>query len=102
MIRQGSLTSNREASLWERVALLEKAASNPALQEADRPALKRAYGAHRARAVGAEIDAVLGGGGSRGKLMRLAVSPGLEPRTRALAGLTALAPPLVRRLRPRA
>jgi hypothetical protein len=102
VIRQGSLTSDREASLWARVALLEKAASNPALQEADRPALKRAYSVHRARAVDAEVNAVLGGGGSRGKLARLAVSAGVETRTRALAGLTALAPALVRRLRPRA
>ncbi len=102
VIRPGSLTSNREASLWARVALLEKAASDPALQKADRPALKRAYGAHRARAVAAEIDVVLAGGGSRGRLARLAASPGLEPRTRALAGLAALAPALVRRLRPRA
>jgi hypothetical protein len=102
VIRQGSLTSDREASLWARVALLEKAASNPALRAADLPALKRAYGAHRARAVAAEADAVLGGSGSRAKLARLAASPGLGLRTRALAGLTALAPGLVRRLRPRA
>lgn len=102
VIRHGSLTSDREGSLWARVALLEKAASNPALRDADRPALKRAYGAHLARAVAAEVDAVLAGGGSRGKLARLAISPGLEPRTRALTGLTALAPALVRRLRPRA
>lgn len=102
VIRQGSLTSNREASLWARVALLEKAASNPALESRDRPSLRRALAAHRARAVSAEVDAVVGGGGSRRRLARLAASPGIEARTRARAGLTAAAPALVRRLRPRA
>jgi hypothetical protein len=102
VIRQGSLTSNREASLWARVALLEKAASNPALEPRDRPSLHGALAAHRARAVGAEVEAVLAGGGSRRRLARLAGSPGIGARTRALLGLTAAAPALVRRLRPRA
>lgn len=98
VLHQGSLSASRAPSLWERARLLEKAAHNPALREEERPALERALRMHRSRAVDAETQAAVYGGGERGKLGRLALAPRLEPRVRMGAALGFLAPPLARRL----
>lgn len=99
-VHADSLSSSRAASLWERAQMLEKAAVNPALQPHERPALKRALRMHRSRAVEAETQAALYGGGGRAKLARLARAPRLQPRARLGAALGLLAPPLARRFVP--
>ncbi len=98
VLHQGSLSASRAPSLWERARLLEKAATNPALRPEERPALERALRMHRSRAVDAETQAAVYGGGERGKLGRLALAPHLEPRVRVGAALGFLAPPLARRV----
>lgn len=98
VLHQGSLSANRAPSLWERARLLEKAAVNPSLRDEERPALERALRVHRSRAVDAETQAAVYGGGERAGLARLAVAPRLEPRVRLGAALGFLAPPLARRL----
>jgi GT2 family glycosyltransferase len=98
VLHQGSLSASRAPSLWERARLLEKAATNPALRPEERPALERALRMHRSRAVDAETQAAVYGGGGRGKLGRLALAPRLEPRVRVGAALGLLAPPLARRV----
>jgi GT2 family glycosyltransferase len=98
-VHADSLSSSRAASLWERARMLEKAAANPSLQPQERPALERALRMHRSRAVEAETQDALYGGG-RAKLAQLARAPGLRPRARLGAALALLAPPLARRLVP--
>jgi glycosyltransferase involved in cell wall biosynthesis len=100
VLHGGSLASSRLASLRERVALLEKARVNPNLRPGERPALERWLGVYREQVARGAIEAALQGEGSRGELARLARSRGLRLRTRALAGLAAAAPTLVRRLAP--
>lgn len=98
VLHQGSLSASRAPSLWERARLLEKARGNPSLRGDERPELERAIRMHRSRAVDAETQAALYGGGERSKLGRLSVAGGLEPRARLGAALGFLAPPLARRL----
>ncbi|HET8955197.1 MAG TPA: glycosyltransferase family A protein [Solirubrobacterales bacterium] len=98
VLHQGSLSASRAPSLWERARLLEKAQDNPNLREDERPELKRALRMHRSRAVDAETQAALYGGGGQAGLARLALAPRLEPRVRIGAALGFLAPPLARRL----
>lgn len=98
VLHQGSLSASRAPSLWERARLLEKARHNPSLREDERPELERALRMHRSRAVDAETQAAVYGGGERSGLARLAVAPRLEPRVRLGAALGFLAPPLARRL----
>lgn len=98
VLHQGSLSASRAPSLWERARLLEKARSNPSLREGEQPELERAIRMHRSRAVDAETQAALYGGGERSKLAGLALAPRLEPRARLGAALGLLAPPLARRL----
>jgi GT2 family glycosyltransferase len=98
VLHQGSLSASRAPSLWERARLLEKAAANPSLRPEERPALERALRMHRSRAVDAETQAAVYGGGERAKLGRLALAPRLEPRVRVGAALGLLAPPLARRV----
>jgi len=98
VLHQGSLSASRAPSLWERARLLEKAQDNPNLREDERPELKRALRMHRSRAVDAETQAALYGGGGQAGLARLALAPRLEPRVRLGAALGFLAPPLARRL----
>ena len=100
VVRAGSLTSDRRANLWARVALLEKAAANPALRTEDIPALQRALRRHRSRAVMAEARAKADGYAPSTPLARLALSRGIEPKSRAAALLAAAAPPLARRVLP--
>jgi glycosyltransferase involved in cell wall biosynthesis len=100
VVRAGSLTSDRRANLWARVALLEKAAANPALQREDVPALKHALRRHRSRAVTAEARAKADGGAPSTPVARLALSRGIEPKARVAALLAAAAPPLARRALP--
>jgi glycosyltransferase involved in cell wall biosynthesis len=99
-LHSGSLASSRVASLRERVVLLEKAQANPNLRSAERPTLERWLGAYREQVARGAIEAALQGGGSSEELSRLARSRGLNSRTRALAGLAAVAPSLARRLAP--
>jgi len=98
VLHQGSLSASRAPSLWERARLLENAATNPSLRPEERPALERALRMHRSRAVDAETQAAVYGGGERAKLGRLALAPRLEPRVRVGAALGLLAPPLARRV----
>lgn len=98
VLHQGSLSASRAPSLWERARLLEKARANPSLREEERPELERAVRMHRSRAVDAETQAALYGGGERSKLAGLALAGRLERRARLGAALGFLAPPLARRL----
>lgn len=97
VLHPASLTGRRAPDLWARVRLLEKAAGNPALRADERPALERALRMHRSRAVAAEAQAALYGQAPSAPLLRLALSRGIEPRTRLTAAVAALAPPLARR-----
>jgi hypothetical protein len=98
VLHQGSLSASRAPSLWDRARLLEKARGNPNLRADERAELKRAVRMHRSRAVDAETQATLYGGGERSKLAGLALAERLEPRARLGAALGFLAPPLARRL----
>jgi hypothetical protein len=98
VLHQGSLSASRAPSLWERARLLEKAQGNPSLRADEQPELEQALRMHRSRAVDAETQAALYGGGGRSKLGRLSVAGRLEPRARLGAALGFLAPPLARRL----
>lgn len=97
VLHGGSLASARVASLRERVRLLEKAARNPNLGPEERPALERSLAAHREQAARGTIEAALYGDGGSAEASRVARTRELAPRTRALAALAALAPPLARR-----
>ena len=98
VLHAGSLTASGVSTLWDRVRLLEKAASNPALLAAERPVLGRSLRAQRSRAVRAEAKAALFGSGPTDRLGRLALERGVEGRARVLAGLALVAPSLARRL----
>ncbi len=100
VVHEGSLSASRAPSLWERARLLEKAERNPSLRPQERPELKRALRMHRSRAVMAEVQDTLYGGGSKAKLAREAVSARLEPRARLAALAALVAPPLARRAVP--
>jgi hypothetical protein len=100
VVHEGSLTSDRRANLWARVALLEKAAASPALRAEDAPALKQALRRHRSRAVTAEARAVADGATPSSPVARLALTRGIEPKARVAALLAAAAPPLARRVLP--
>jgi glycosyltransferase involved in cell wall biosynthesis len=97
VLHGGSLASSRVASLRERVVLLEKASADSNLRPQERPALERALRHRREEAARAAIGAAVAAG-DRPQLARVARSRGLGARTRALAGLSALAPGLGRRL----
>ncbi|HEY6145558.1 MAG TPA: glycosyltransferase family A protein [Solirubrobacterales bacterium] len=97
VLHGGSLASSRVASLRERAVLLEKAGADPNLRPQEQPALDRALRRRREEAARAAIGAAVTDG-DRAELGRLARSRGLGARTRALAGLSALAPGLGRRL----
>lgn len=74
----GGLTASRVASLWDRVALLEKAASEVDLRGPERRELNRSLHYHRGRA--ASTEALAGPG--RGRALRLALTRGLSLRAR--------------------
>jgi hypothetical protein len=98
VIRQGSLTSDREASLWARVQMLEKASDNRSLELVDRPALERSLRRHHSRAVRAQVHAVAHDGASRKGLVGQVFSRRLELRARLLAALATVSPALTRRV----
>ncbi|HEX6455162.1 MAG TPA: glycosyltransferase family A protein [Solirubrobacterales bacterium] len=101
VVHEGSLSSSRAASLWERARLLEKATRNPGLRDEERPALERALRMHRSRAVMADVQNTLYGSGPRRRLAGHAIAPRLDLRARETALLAAAAPGLARRLVPR-
>ena len=100
-LHEGSLTTSRASSLWDRATLLEKGLRNPALRADERPALERAIRMHRSRAATAEAQDAIYGSGAKRRMARLAFAPRLQPRARLAALLAAGAPPLARRLVPR-
>jgi glycosyltransferase involved in cell wall biosynthesis len=77
------LTASRVASLWDRVALLEKAAKRERLGDGERRALARSLRYHRSRAAATEAHA--GAGGLRAA--RLALLRGIDMGTRLRCGL---------------
>jgi glycosyltransferase involved in cell wall biosynthesis len=81
-VDSAGLTADRVASLWDRVALLEKAAAGDDLTPAERRELTRSLRYHRSRAARTEVQAGLAHGGSRRRAMRLALMRGVETRTR--------------------
>lgn len=97
VLHGGSLASSRVASLRERAVLLEKASADPNLRPQERPALERALRHRREEAARAAIGAAVADR-DRPELARVARSPGIGARTRTLAGFSALAPWLGRRL----
>jgi Glycosyl transferase family 2 len=97
VLHGGSLASSRVASLRERVVLLEKAGANPNLRPEERPVLEGQIARRREEYARAAIGAA-SAARERRELARLAHSPGLRPRTRLRAGLSALAPGVGRRL----
>jgi glycosyltransferase involved in cell wall biosynthesis len=97
VLHGGSLASSRVASLRERVVLLKKASANPNLRPQERPVLEAEIARRREEYARAAIGAA-SAAGERRELARLARSPGLHPRTRLRAALSALAPGVGRRL----
>jgi GT2 family glycosyltransferase len=97
VLHADALTSNRARSLWGRVKLLEKATSNPDLRPRERPLLAREIRRRRSDAIREEARVAAQGNGSRRRLLRLAALPGVEPRARAEAAVSAAAPRLARR-----
>lgn len=91
-VDSGGLTASRVGSLWDRVALLGKAASREDLKQAERRELARSLRYHRSRAARTEAQAGLECGGSRRRVARLALLPGIEARTRLRCALAAAAP----------
>jgi GT2 family glycosyltransferase len=97
VLHGGSLASSRVPSLWERVRLLEKATRNPNLRPDERPALARCLASHREQAARGAIERTLYGNSSPSGAARVALRRGVRPRTRTLAAIAALAPPVARR-----
>jgi glycosyltransferase involved in cell wall biosynthesis len=97
VLHGGSLASSRVASLRERVVLLEKASANPNLRAEERPKLEAEIARRREEYARAAIGTATVAR-ERRELTRLARSPGLRPRTRLRAALSALAPGVGRRL----
>ena len=94
----GTLTASRLASLWDRVRMLEKAASNPAVLPAEHPALMQSLRAHRSRAARTELQAALRQASRRADYLRLARMTRIDSRTRLLAVFAAAAPAAARRV----
>jgi glycosyltransferase involved in cell wall biosynthesis len=99
--RQGTatLTSDRSATMWERVHMLERARRLD-LTDADRRLLRRALRLHRMNAASAEVSAVRGGSASRTRLARAALSAHAGIRPRAALALALVAPGLAARRLP--
>jgi hypothetical protein len=98
----GGLTASRVSSLWDRVRVLEHAAANPSLRDAERRVLAWSLRRHRTRATLAELDAALArGGSSRGWMLRRALARDIALRARVAAALSAASPGAGRRLVPR-
>src|SRR5205823_5762729 len=97
-LRPGSLASRRAAALRDRVVVLEKAGSHPALTTAERALLERSLRAKRRRALlaGAEA-AVRAGAGARRRTLAVVAAPDLPLGTRVKALAAALFPAAARR-----
>jgi glycosyltransferase involved in cell wall biosynthesis len=100
VLHANTLSASRAPNLWARVRLLEKARRNTALRPGEKPSLERALRMHRSRAVMAEVQDALYGSGPRLPLARYAIARRIEPRTRLMALLGTVAPPLARRVVP--
>jgi GT2 family glycosyltransferase len=97
-VRPGSLTSNRVASLWDRVRLLERVKGRFQLSEKETSALAQSLARKRLRAVLAEAAAHIETPGvRRRRFVTLAAQPGLPGRIRAQLALAAFAPDFARR-----
>jgi glycosyltransferase involved in cell wall biosynthesis len=97
VLRAGSLTTDREASLWARVQMLQKTSESPLLRSSDRAALECSLRRHHSRAVRADVHAVAREGASRRLLTRHLFSKRLERKARLLAAVAMISPGLVRR-----
>jgi Glycosyl transferase family 2 len=97
---EGRLTSDRVGSLRERVLVLEKAASNPALRPEERPVLRSSLRHHRRRAALAQAEALMGASGpvSRRRLFGVAGEHGVPLRTRVRIAAAAAYPRLGQRI----
>ena len=101
-LHPGSLTSDRVRSLWARVQVLEKTATNPSLQPAERSELALSLLRHRTRAITAEAEAELTRPRTRRlRLLHLAILRGVPTRIRLLVAAAAVVPRLGRRWFPR-
>ena len=98
VLHSGSLASSRVASLWDRVKLLEKAATTHSLAPPRRRLLEAAIRRRRDEAVREEVRALLDGASDRPRLRELAGLADIGVRVRALAALALTAPPLARRV----
>jgi glycosyltransferase involved in cell wall biosynthesis len=97
VLRAGSLTTDRAASLWARVQMLQKTSESPLLRSSDRAALERSLRRHHSRAVRADVHAVAREGASRRLLARHLFSKRLERKARFLVAVTMISPGPVRR-----
>ena len=98
VLHEGSLASSRLASLEERVRLLESASVNPDLREDERPALETGLAARRLQLCWAIVAASLNGEVPRSRMLAAARARAIPARTRALALVSYLCPPLGRKL----
>jgi hypothetical protein len=97
-LRPGSLASRRAEALRDRVVVLEKARSHPALTAEERRALEGSLRDKRRRALLAEAEAGLRlGADGRRRALALAAGPGLPLGTRLKAVAAALFPAAARR-----
>jgi hypothetical protein len=97
-LRPGSLASRRAEALRDRVVVLEKARSHPALTAEERRALEGSLRDKRRRALLAEAEAGLRlGADGRRRALALAAGPGLPLGTRLKAVAAAFFPAAARR-----
>ncbi len=97
VLGEDSASSDRVATLWDRVRMLEKAARNPDLRPVERPVVAASLRAHASRAARAELRAALSTAGRRLDVLSLARRPMIGASPRALAIAALVAPDLVRR-----
>lgn len=93
-LRPGSLTSQRVATLGDRVELLEGTAGHPGLSSLERRSLERSIAAKRRKLRRAEAEVALRErhDDARFRALRLACSEGAPPRVRLQALAWSLAP----------
>lgn len=93
-ISPGSLTASRTATLQDRLRIMEKAREHPGLRPVERPAVERALGVHRARAVLAEAQEAVAQGrrDARRRCLQAAGTRQIALGSRVRALLAAAAP----------
>lgn len=96
VLRPGTLTASRVASLWGRVRMLEKAEANPALRPSERGLVREEIRRRRSEAVLATAGSAAAG--SRRRYAGLALSRRLRGTARLAAMLAFLSPRLARGL----